>query len=456
LPVRKILFLVSLTACAAVLFVLRVEAAESRNVRVALVTQADAVSFKVEGNYRLVDQSTGREIARLVPGESCRAVLKGGKLELYGKNRYGAFNGPVTVRPESFGISIVGESGNAAERLSADGLFVLNGEGRIIPLAGVTEPAVEAAGGVSLLKTASGLDLVSLTAAGETRRYRGSMEFRLENGKISAINELDIEDYLRGVVPSEMYPFWPQEALKAQAVASRNYALQRMEETGGSAFNLSNNQLNQVYKGYDAETAATNRAVDETRGMVMLSKGSLISAFFHSSSGGYTENSEDVWTYPLPYIKWKADPYDKNGDHYDWQVKYTAQQLMDKLKSAGYDFKKIRDVKEVARTDSGARVKKITVVGDGPPGGRVDIFNADRVRTALGLKSARFSMKKVFGRDSCLTEVTFTGSGLGHGLGMSQYGACGMAKQGYNYQDILKYYYSGIVLAPGYGGRPAP
>lgn len=426
-------------------------AADPYNVRVAVADQAEGLSFKVSGDYQLIEQLTGKVIARLNREDSFQVVQKNGQLELLGKNRYGPFNGPVIVREQNFRASIVSGSGERTDRYSAKGLTVLNAEGKAVPLTAASNPTVKAASGTALISGSGGLNLVSLTCSSGTRRYRGSMELRIEKGKITAVNELNIEDYLRGVVPNEMYSTWPLEALKAQAVASRNYALQRAEATRGSVFNLSNDQSNQVYKGYDSETLATNRAVEETRGMVMLSQGSLISAFFHSSSGGYTENSEDVWTYPLPYIKWKADPYDKNGDHYNWQVKYTAQQLIEKLKTAGYEFKKIKDIKEINRTASGTRVEKIAVIGEGPPGGRVEISNADNVRRVLCLKSALFKMKKVVGKDNNLTEVTFTGNGNGHGLGMSQYGACGMAKQGYNYQDILKYYYTGITLTPNYG-----
>ena len=122
-----------------------------------------------------------------------------------------------------------------------------------------------------------------------------------------------------------------------------------------------NDQLSQVYRGYDAETQATNEAVEVTRGMVMTSRGSLITAFFHACSGGYTENSEDVWLEQLPYIKGKADPYDKNDKHYDWQVDYTVEQLVAKLQGSGYNLAVLEDIEELARTSSGARIKSIAV-----------------------------------------------------------------------------------------------
>lgn len=429
-------------------------------VRVALVRQADSLSFKVTGNYQLVDQSTGQVIIKLNQGENWQVKLQDGRIELRGRQGgYGPFSGPVMVRELNFSVTIAAGNGDKAERYSTGGLVVLNGDGKTMPLSASSSPSVRSAEGTSILSGGGGgLNLVALTDSTGTRRYRGSLEFRVEEGKLTAINELDIEDYLRGVVPAEVPAAWPLEALKAQAVAARNYALQRVEVTRGQSFNVSSDQFSQVYKGYDAEAPATNRAVEETRGVVMLNRGSLITAFFHASSGGYTENSEDVWKYPLPYIRSKEDPYDKNDRHYNWQVNYTAEQLAGQLKQAGYNFKKVTDIEELARTSSGKRVEKIAVMGEGPGGEplRVEIFNADNVRIALGLKSALFTMNKIYDKDKNLAGVNISGSGWGHGLGLSQWGAYGMARQGYSYQDILKYYYSGITFAAGYGRTAAP
>lgn len=433
-------------------YVSSAQAGDPTSIRVLLMSQADSFSFGISGSYQLIDQSTGKLITSLDQDESFSVSQKNGQLLLQGKNRYGLFKGPVILREENFRASIVSGSGEMIERYTVEGLSVLNAEGERVPLVSVSSQAVRAANTTGTISGSSGLNLVSLKCSSWDRRYRGSIEFRVDNGEIAAVNELDIEDYLRGVVPCEIYSTWPVEALKAQAVASRNYALQRVATNKGTNFyDLSSDKLSQIYNGYDFESKSTNQAVEETGGMVMLSKGSLISSIFHSSSGGYTENSEDVWTYPFYYLKSKADPYDKNSNHYNWQVKYTAQQLIEKLNTAGYKFSKIKDIKETERTASGARIKKITVTGEGPPGGRMEISNSDKVRNALGLKSALFTMEKVFDKNNYLSEIVITGSGNGHGLGMSQYGACGMAKQGYNYQEILKYYYTGIVLVPNYG-----
>jgi stage II sporulation protein D len=430
-------------------------AAAAGSIRAALVSGAETFSFQVSGNYEMVDLATGKVLAELKQGETCQVELKGSRITVKSRTDvYGSFKGPVAVRESGSSAAVINGSG-AVRDLSLEKLMVVSGDGKTVSLQTTVSPAIRAASGIIQFKggSSSGLNLVSLSSSSGSIRYRGGMEFCLEGGKLTAVNVLNIEDYLRGVVPSEMPSAWPPEALKAQAVAARNYALQRVEATRGDTFNVYNNMSSQVYGGYDAETPAANRAVEETSGVVMLSGGKTVSAFFHSSSGGFTENSEDVWSGQVPYIRSKKDPYDQNDKHYNWKVSYTAEQLKDKLAAAGYKFSKVTDVVELDRTSSGARVMKLAVKGEAAAGKplTVEIKNADKVRAALGLKSALFKFTKKYDRSKNLTSVEFTGSGWGHGLGMSQYGARGMALEGNEYQEILKYYYSGIKFAEDYG-----
>lgn len=449
-----------LLSIAASLFILVPAAAAEQSqtpglVRVKLVDQADNLGFIVNGNYQLVDQSTGKLIANLEDGENWLVTLQNGYIAVVGKNgRNGLYKGPLSVQAQTVEVSVL--SGNGVQRdMTAGELSAINSSGRVVPLAqSKKEISVRSSEGIVTMGESESLNLLSLVSPSGTTRYRGDFEFRVDGGKLTAINVLNIEDYLCGVVPSESYSYWPQEALKAQAVAARNYAVQKVAATNGDTFNLVANQYNQAYGGYDAETEATNKAVKDTSGIVMMSQGSLITAFYHSSSGGYTENSEDVWLSPLSYIKSKADPYDKNDSHYNWQVTYSSEQLADKLTSAGYPIKKIKDIQVKERTSSGARVKKLAVTGVDTKGNNVsyEIYNADEVRTTLGLKSSLITLNKTYNKDKTMASVKITGNGFGHGLGMSQYGAYGMASQGYNYQDILKYYYSGVSLTGQYGG----
>ncbi|MDF9408688.1 SpoIID/LytB domain-containing protein [Pelotomaculum isophthalicicum JI] len=428
-------------------------AQKSETVRVALERQAKSLSFIANGDYQLIDLSNNKVITKIGRKESWQVDLQAGQIMFQSSGKkFGPFSGPVVVQENNTRISVIAANKNVVERISMNDLVALNASEESVNLGENTSLYVRNDRAQKELASSSGLNLISLLEGAEYKRYRGNIEFRVESGGLVAINELNIEDYLRGVVPAEMPSSWPAEALKAQAVVARNYALQKVEATSGSSYNLTNDQFSQVYSGYDAEVSATDKAIEETRGVVMLNRGNLISAFFHSSSGGYTENSEDVWYNALPYIKYKVDPYDKNNLHYNWQVNYTAAQLLEVFKSAGYKFKNITGI-DTAYTASGARVKKLTVSGVGTDGKplRAEIANADNVRIALGLKSALFTLKKVYDKDKNLTGVNITGSGWGHGLGLSQWGANGMAKQGYKYQDILKYYYSEINIVENYG-----
>ena len=431
-------------------------AATAGTIRAALVSGAETLSFKASGNYEIVDLATGKVLKNeLKQGETCQVVLKGGRIAVkVSRDNYGSFKGPVAVRESGSGSAVVLNGSGLVKDLSLEKIMAVSGDGKTVSLKSAIIPVIRTASGTIQFKGSSGgLNLVSLSSSSGGKRYRGSMEFCLEEGNLTAVNVLNIEDYLRGVVPSEMPSSWSPEALKAQAVAARNYALQCAETTRGAASNVNSDISSQVYGGYDAETVATNKAVEETRGIVMLSGGRTVSAFFHSSSGGYTEDSEDVWSGKVSYIRSKEDPYDKNDKHYNWKVSYTADQLKEKLAAAGYKFKRVTDFVVLERTSSGARVKDLMVKGVGPDGKSltVEIKNADKVRAALGLKSALFKFTNKYDRSKNLTDINITGSGWGHGLGMSQYGARGMALEGYDYQEILKYYYSGIKFADDYG-----
>lgn len=433
-------------------------AAAAGNIRVALARDNDQLFFTVKGNYEVVDKTTGQVLAVPQQGEKMQVALKGNRIalaDIRSDYDYGSFRGPLLVREASCRAAIVNSNGRVTEQSMATSQ-VVNGDGRISALEATRAPTVKSAN--KTMELAGGSDTLNLvTLSSNTSaavRYRGDMEFTLEDGVLTAVNVLNIEDYLRGVVPAEIPSYWHPEALKAQAVAARNYALESAQTSRG-IFDVRCDVSSQVYGGYDAESPATNKAVDETKGMVMLEGNRMVSAFFHSCSGGYIENSEDVWNNSVSYIRTKPDPYDYNDVYYNWHVNYTTEQLIKKLASAGYEFTEIEDIKELAYTASGERVKKLQIVGEGMDGEPVTVVisNADNVRIALDLRSSLFRLTKKYDRDENLVGVEIEGSGWGHGLGMSQYGARGMAEKGYKYQDILKYYYSGVELAGDYGRR---
>lgn len=435
-------------------------------VRVGLILQAAKIGFTVEGTYQLIDCATQKVISKPSPGQNFEVRYAPGGLELIAAGqRLGVFAGPLLVQPEVARVAALAGGGGLAS-LEAP-VYALGAQGRQVRASSLSGMSVLAAGGqTGRLAPERGTGLVALSYQGEKCRYRGSVELRADGQGVTAVNCLPLEEYLYAVVPSEMPAYWPAEALKAQAVAARSYALASRAGSSGRAYDLLADQRGQVYRGYDAEHPAATRAVEETRGVVLTYRNQVASAVFHSSSGGYTENSEDVWTKKVDYLRSRPDPYDRHpsNPHYNWSVTYTAEQLKEQLASRGYRFGQVYDLEVLEYTASGARVKALRVSGTDEQGKPLAVeigrdpskARADEVRWALGLKSALFTMEKTYSpavgqQPRRLAGVTFRGSGWGHGLGMSQYGALGMAEKGYSYREILSYYYPGTALVSGYG-----
>ncbi|MBM7855119.1 stage II sporulation protein D [Desulfohalotomaculum tongense] len=430
-----------------------------KTIRIGIVREAEKLQFAVQGKYRLLNGYNGEMIALAEPNRryTVEMIDRGGepliKLSCDGR-QIGVYSGPLVVQKINREASILSGSGALAKRTGGRGLTVIDASGEITPLPeDMSKYTLLSAGGLSSLRVNDELQLVTLYTGDKAGRYRGDFDFRLGEKGITAINDLPFEEYLYGVVPSEMPHKWPEEALKAQAVVARTYALYSRGQYLAYGFDILANQYNQVYHGYDHETPETTMAVQQTRGQVLTYEGRLILAVFHSSSGGYTGNCAEVWKEDIPYLKAKKDPYDYNEKHYNWSVNLTAEQLAERFTAKGYPYTKVLDIEEVQRDKVGARVKVMRVKGIDREGKikEEEIYNADRVRYLLGLKSSIFTMDKQYDQDKNLRSVTFTGSGWGHGLGMSQYGARAMALEGYSYQDILQYYYSGVNLEYNYG-----
>jgi stage II sporulation protein D len=210
--------------------------------------------------------------------------------------------------------------------------------------------------------------------------YRGSMQVDVVNGKLRAINVVGLEQYLYGVVPSEMPFSWAPEALKAQAVVARSYAL-ATRRTG--AFDLYPDTRSQVYLGIEHEKPSTTAAVDATAGQVVLYQGEVAKTFFFSTSGGRTASAEDVWGEAVPYLVSVPDPYDSISPHHTWgPVAFTGAGLAKRLKMKG----RVMDVQ--ADLNSSGRVKTLTVIGSQ---GTLEIPGAS-VRQRLGVQSTWFTV----------------------------------------------------------------
>ncbi len=276
-----------------------------------------------------------------------------------------------------------------------------------------------------------------------SKRYSGLINIQNLKNEIFVVNTIGIEKYLTSVVGSEMPHRWPLEALKAQAIASRTYALKK---TGNDLYDIDSTQIDQVYNGLESKTYKTNKAVKETRSLIITHKNKLINALFHSSSAGMTENSEDVWSNKYPYLTSVKDFDQKNPKLY-WKKIFSKNELQ-------LLFPKIGGIKEIQILDitKTGRVKNIKLIGNY---GSLDLSGTN-LRKKMGLKSTLFRFKfikvnnvKEKNKSNNLNEsLIISGMGAGHGVGMSQWGAKYLAMRGYKAKDILEYFYKGIQIKP--------
>lgn len=271
------------------------------------------------------------------------------------------------------------------------------------------------------------------------RAYRGNLLITPQVVKkrrgvklvLNAINIIDVEDYLLSTLPSEMPPGWPMEALKAQAIASRSYVLANLGKYKARFYDVKPSVFDQVYKGVAKERAKSNRAVAETRGIVLKHEGKIIPAFFHSTSGGHTEVSQHVWSKELPYLNAVRD-FDHTSPHSNWTKAFDSASLKQKFK---LNVGEIMAIFVIDRSPS-RRVRNLLVIGS--KGGQ--LIRGVEARNLLKLPSTKFNLV-------CTDNgYKFKGQGFGHGLGLSQWGAYALAKKGYNAAQILKYYYKDVTF----------
>jgi stage II sporulation protein D len=244
------------------------------------------------------------------------------------------------------------------------------------------------------------------------RAYRGQIQVAVVNGKLRAVNAVGLEPYLDAVVPSEMPRRWLPEALKAQAVAARSYALSHLQR---GAFDLFADVRSQVYGGVQAEQPETNAAVAATAGQVLSYDGEVAQTFFYSTSGGRTLSAEDAWGTPIPYLVSVPDPYDSISPYHDWgPIAVPAAKLAKALKSPG----RLLDV-QTTQNPSG-RVASVTALGANGE----STVDAGKVRTALGLRSTWFSVSVLaLAPSAAQGPVVFGGSAQLTGIARNARGA---------------------------------
>jgi stage II sporulation protein D (peptidoglycan lytic transglycosylase) len=269
-------------------------------------------------------------------------------------------------------------------------------------------------------------------------RYRGFLTVSKESNGLEAVNHNSVEGYLYGVVPKEMPSGWPKEALKAQAVAARTYALYVKGKRRDKSYDVDATTASQVYGGYDAETLPSNAAVNETKGQVITYDGKLVVAYFHASSGGHTEDARNVWSADIPYLSGIPDRYSANVPEGNWECFLSYDLVRDRLNQYGFSIGRIDRLTTVNTPDSG-RAAKVTFHSDR---GNLTLSSND-FRIKLGSKRLKSTLFKI---DPNNEGIFFRGKGFGHGVGMSQWGAKRMAEQGYTYKEILNFYYKNVRI----------
>ena len=271
------------------------------------------------------------------------------------------------------------------------------------------------------------------------RVFRGNVKFIKDAAdKITAINYIELEDYIKGISVRETSHYWPMDALKAQAIVFRTFALYRCQENKQKDYDLTNDVYSQVYGGKIAERYRINNAVDETKGIVLTYKGEILPAFYHATCAGHTEDASMLWGINLAPLKGVVCQFCKDSPHFSWHYDLSTKEVADKLKAAGFGFSDIKDIVIIGKDDSG-RITELKISSDVNDAK----ISAKDFRGALGpdiIRSANFSVKIID------HDVVFEGFGWGHGVGLCQWGAYFMAKQGYKFDEILKYYYPGAEI----------
>jgi stage II sporulation protein D len=319
----------------------------------------------------------------------------------------------------------------------------------------------------------------------EGQLYRGRLQLSRQGEGLQAINHVSLESYLAGVVGSEMPASWPLDALKAQAVAARTYAL--AQRRPAAPYDLKATVASQVYRGVVAETPSTREAVASTRSQVLMHDGSLINAVFHSSSGGSTENSGEMWSRQLPYLVSVPD-FDETSPVHRWEKSFDPLALRRAFRETdGVAAIQVLDI------SSTGRVRRARILG---PAGSLELTGSE-LRQRLGLRSTLVtfrleptgagpasagsagaapesisgSLRRLLAADqppppplppqlgapdpaapakpaaaAGLPSLLVRGRGFGHGVGMSQWGAHALALRGQDYRRILSHYYRGAEL----------
>ncbi len=279
--------------------------------------------------------------------------------------------------------------------------------------------------------------------------YQGRMFLIQKQNQWQVILELDLEEYVKGVIPYEMPSSWPLEALKAQAIAARSYAVFHISHNLSRSYHVDNSTRYQVFRGISGQKRKTNEAVNQTTGQILIHNNRPIPAYFHSSSGGITEKAGNVWGQNrsnFAFTQIKKDPYGRNAPVFQWDHQIDSLSFLEFLQKK-YKLDQVHSFFVAKRTKSG-RVQTIRLIGKDQGKKISQEIQGNAFRIAYGARKIRsllFQIDKLTDTKGRLY-IRFHGSGYGHGVGMSQWGAFDLAQQGKSASHILKYYYKNIEL----------
>lgn len=270
-------------------------------------------------------------------------------------------------------------------------------------------------------------------------QFSSNTMVRIKRSKTSKIDVVPLEEYIIGVVAGEMPVSFEEEALKAQAVASRSYVMYQIRGNKDKEYDVVDTVLNQVYidsdtlkekwkDNYEEYYQKVVNSVQDTAYQYLVYKDEIANAMFFSTSNGYTENSEDVFVSKVPYLRSVESKWDNISPVFQYTTTFSVEDFLGLLKLPSSN---IIQISNVEKTKTG-RIKSLKINGKS--------YTGREVATLLKLKSSSFSI--IQNKE----KVTISTKGYGHGVGMSQYGAEGMAKEGYTYEEILKHYYTGTEL----------
>jgi len=283
----------------------------------------------------------------------------------------------------------------------------------------------------------------SATLVVNNRSYRGDISiFKESDGKLLVVNILDLESYVKGVLYHEISHKWPLDAIKAQAVAVRTYAIYQKEMMKLKNYDLKADTSSQVYGGSSSETHKTNRAVNFTYGEILNYSGRVFPTFFHATCGGTTENAGELWRFSKelePLKGGRLCSFCLESPHYYWKATMDLKTLERKLAGVYKTDEALKNIVVSERNVTG-RIRALELKSSGNSS---FVISAKDFRQLVGsdvLRSTNFTIGIESGR------VTFTGKGWGHGVGLCQWGAFGMSKKGYDYKQILEFYYPGSEI----------